>query len=285
MAETAESLNSGDCFVLLTPAKVFLWQGTGANESEVATATIIAESLKFKRELTQFMEGAEPEEFWTTLGGKKEYPSEKVMLDVAREPMLFHCSNETGSFKIEPVFDFAQADLEEDDIFILDTYTNIFVWIGDEANEQEKTKSEESAKAYISAKGYSGDTAITMIKSGKEPLIFTANFLAWDSTAKKKFLDPYEAKLAAIEAANPKEEEPPPKPAAAPVSSSFASPDSKKLPYDVLKANSDASVDPSKKEQYLSDADFATVMGSPRAEFNALKPWKQAQIKKAKGLF
>lgn len=46
-----------------------------------------------------------------------------------------------------------------------------------------------------------------------------------------------------------------------------------------------AGVDPTKKEQYLSDAEFASVMGSPRGEFNALKPWKQSQIKKAKGLF
>jgi hypothetical protein len=46
-----------------------------------------------------------------------------------------------------------------------------------------------------------------------------------------------------------------------------------------------AGVDPRKREQYLSDADFEKVLGSPRAEFNAFKPWKQQQVKKAAGLF
>jgi len=38
VAEVATSLNSGDCFVLLTPAAAFLWAGNGANETEKATA-------------------------------------------------------------------------------------------------------------------------------------------------------------------------------------------------------------------------------------------------------
>ena len=46
-----------------------------------------------------------------------------------------------------------------------------------------------------------------------------------------------------------------------------------------------ADVDPTKKEQYLSDADFEKYMKSPRSEFNAMKLWKQQQIKKAAGLY
>jgi len=55
--------------------------------------------------------------------------------------------------------------------------------------------------------------------------------------------------------------------------------------YDELKAACPPGVDPTKKEQYLSDADFEKVLGSPRGEFNNFKAWKQNQIKKAKGLF
>ena len=32
--EVAGSLNSGDCFVLLTPQVMYAWHGTGANEAE-----------------------------------------------------------------------------------------------------------------------------------------------------------------------------------------------------------------------------------------------------------
>ena len=37
--------------------------------------------------------------------------------------------------------------------------------------------------------------------------------------------------------------------------------------------------------RYLRDDEFEKVLGSPRAEFNKLKPWKQNQLKKAAGLF
>jgi hypothetical protein len=81
----------------------------------------------------------------------------------------------------------------------------------------------------------------------------------------------------------PPEPEPAPAPAPAP-SANFADPSSLKLTVDELKAGR-ADVDPTKKEQYLSDADFEKVMKSPRSEFNAMKGWKQQQIKKAAGLY
>jgi len=55
--------------------------------------------------------------------------------------------------------------------------------------------------------------------------------------------------------------------------------------YDKLKEGGVAGVDPTMKEQYLSDAEFEKVLGSPRGEFNNMKAWKQNQLKKAKGLF
>jgi len=60
-----------------------------------------------------------------------------------------------------------------------------------------------------------------------------------------------------------------------------------RLPYDALKGGGDppSGVDPAQKEQYLNDDDFVKVLGSPRAEFNLLKPWKKNQLKKAAGLF
>jgi len=288
--EKASSLNSGDCFALLTPETMYVWQGQGANESELEVANIVADSLMFNRKKEAVLEGAEPDAFWEALGGKGEYPSEKVHVEVERDPQLFHCSNETGTFKMEQVFDFAQADLEEDDVFLLDCYTSIFLWIGSEANHLEKTKAVETAKAYIEAMKYSEDTSVIAVSSGSEPPLFTANFLGWAPDTKKKFIDPYEAKLAAMQADNPKDEPaaaPPPKRPSASgiVMGDSKDPSSFKVDYEALKGALPPGVDPTKKEQYLSDAEFEKVMGSPRGEFNAMKPWKQSQIKKAKGLF
>jgi len=292
--EKASSLNSGDCFVLVTPGTVYMWQGSGANMSEVETATDVAKLLQFSRTLEPLIESAETDAFWEALGGKAEYTSEKVHLDSDREPMLFHASNETGVFKVEPIFDFSQADLEDDDVFLLDTYTSIFLWIGAESNQYEKTKSVETAEAYIAAQGYAADTPIITIKQGAEPPIFTANFLGWSASATKKFVDPYEAKLAAIIAANPPEEAPAPAPemtrrpsaaSGAAFDGAYKDPSTTKIAYEELKSGGVAGIDPTRKEQYLSDAEFESVLGSPRGEFNSMKAWKQNQIKKAKGLF
>nr|2RJV_A Chain A, Villin-1 [unidentified]2RJW_A Chain A, Villin-1 [Gallus gallus]2RJW_B Chain B, Villin-1 [Gallus gallus] len=44
-------------------------------------------------------------------------------------------------------------------------------------------------------------------------------------------------------------------------------------------------VDPSRKENYLSDEDFKAVFGMTRSAFANLPLWKQQNLKKEKGLF
>ena len=83
----------------------------------------------------------------------------------------------------------------------------------------------------------------------------------------------------------PPAEAPAPAPAPSPVASKFQDPRELKLSYEQLKAGLPEGVDPAKKEQYLSDADFEKVMKSPRAAFNEMKAWKQQQLKKAAGLY
>lgn len=55
-------------------------------------------------------EGSEPEAFWTALGGKQEYASNKWLAQELpnHPPRLFQCSNASGKFRVEEIFDFAQ---------------------------------------------------------------------------------------------------------------------------------------------------------------------------------
>ena len=59
---------------------------------------------------TRIMEGHESKEFWGALGGKMEYGSGKWLQEVVPTypPRLFQCSNASGRFKVEEIFDFAQ---------------------------------------------------------------------------------------------------------------------------------------------------------------------------------
>merc|ERR1719253_1310923 len=117
--------------------------------------------------------------------------------------MLFHCSNATGTFEVEPIYDFSQADLEEDDVYLLDVFTNLYVWIGSEANEQEKSMALTTATEYAKANGYSEDVSTVIVHSGSEPGMFTCNFLGWDSEKSKAFVDPYEPEPAPAPAPAP----------------------------------------------------------------------------------
>lgn len=40
-------------------------------------------------------------------------------------PRLFECSNQTGQFRITEVYDFAQSDLDEEDVMLLDTWEEV----------------------------------------------------------------------------------------------------------------------------------------------------------------
>lgn len=40
-------------------------------------------------------------------------------------PRLFECSNQSGQFRITEVYDFAQSDLDEEDVMLLDTWEEV----------------------------------------------------------------------------------------------------------------------------------------------------------------
>ncbi|XP_029905652.1 scinderin like a [Myripristis murdjan] len=177
---SAASLNTNDVFVLKSPDAMFLWRGEGATEEEMTAAKHV-ESL-LRGNATQVAESKEPAGFWSALGGKKEYQTSKSLQRMVKPPRLFGCSNKTGRLIAEEVpGDFTQMDLATDDIMILDTWDQIFLWIGNEANEAEKKGCVKIAEDYVNTDP-SGrrNIPIITIKQGAEPPTFTGWFHAWD---------------------------------------------------------------------------------------------------------
>ncbi|KAM9308076.1 scinderin-like [Gastrophryne carolinensis] len=180
----SSSLNSNDAFVLkLQSNSAILWIGKGANEEEIRGAEYLAQVLKCKA--TKFPEGKEPDIFWTSLGGKKEYQNSPLLESQLDDhpPKLYGCSNKTGRFVVEEVpGEFTQEDLAEDDVMMLDTWEQIFIWYGIESNDVEKKESLVAAKRYLESdpSGRDKNIPITVIKQGREPPTFTGWFLAWD---------------------------------------------------------------------------------------------------------
>ena len=65
------------------------------------------------------------------------------------EARLFHCSNASGRFLAEEIYNFNQVDLEEDDVMILDAWTQLFVWVGATARRDEKQEAITSAMVML----------------------------------------------------------------------------------------------------------------------------------------
>ncbi len=204
VTEKASFLNSGDCFILECPKGVYLWSGTAATGDEREFAKNVAKSIT-PREYSLVLEGKEPADFWAALGGKAEYPNFKSGPEELHEPRLFQCSTNRGYFYVEEIFDFDQEDLIPEDVMILDTYHEVFVWIGSGANVEEKKTALETALKYVET-DTSGrtkdDVSILQLKQGFEPPNFTCHFIAWNPN-KWSEGKTYDELKAAAAAANP----------------------------------------------------------------------------------
>ncbi|EMP34604.1 Gelsolin [Chelonia mydas] len=180
----ASELNSNDVFVLKTPSAAYLWVGQAASDTEISGAQELLKILGARP--VQIAEGSEPDSFWEALGGKAAYRTSPRLKDRKMDvnpPRLFACSNKSGRFIIEEVpGELTQDDLATDDVMILDTWDQVFVWIGNEAHDEEKTEALTSAKRYIETDPANRDkrTPITIIKQGFEPPTFSGWFLGWD---------------------------------------------------------------------------------------------------------
>lgn len=303
VAETASSLNGEDCFVLVTPANTYVWSGNASDDDEKKTAREIGQRLndtylgQSGRTLQEVEEGAESDDFWASLGGKGEYLQYAPGEEAPRPARLFEATTATGAFTCEEVTSFTQEDLCDDDVYLLDTYKQLFIWVGTGATEEEKNKATELASKFITdaTDGRDQDMPIINILAGNEPTMFTQHFLGWDAEYHEKhsFKDPYAAKLAAIKEAEAKKQaeiyaadnapaaessaEPEPAADAPPVGQSTYT-------LEQLQGRI-AGVEPHKKENYLSDADFSTVFNMSRTEFSALPAWKAKAAKQKVGIF
>ncbi|XP_075286319.1 villin-1 isoform X1 [Opisthocomus hoazin] len=288
VAVRASSLNSNDVFVLKTPNCCYLC----GDEREMGKT--VADIIS-KAEKPVIAEGQEPPEFWMALGGKSQYANSKRLQEEnsSVSPRLFECSNKTGTFLATEIVDFTQDDLEENDVYLLDAWDQVFFWIGKGANESEKEAAAVMAQEYLRShpSGRDLDTPIIVVKQGHEPPTFTGWFLAWDplSWDDKKSYEALKAELGdesslgqLTSMLTSKQE--------VFTTTTILTPDKlETFPLDVL-VNTAAEdlprgVDPSRKECHLSDKDFQAVFGMSRSAFGNLPLWKQQKLKKDKGLF
>ncbi|KAG0482910.1 hypothetical protein HPP92_010994 [Vanilla planifolia] len=159
----ATSLCSTECFILQSGNTTFLWLGNSSTSQQQNWATKVAECLKPGATVKIAKEGTESAAFWFALGGMQSYASTKVT----------------------EVYNFSQDDLLAEDIMILDTHTEVFLWIGECVDSKEKKKAFDIGQKYIELavvlEGLPQDVPLYKVPEGHEPGFFTMYF-SWDST-------------------------------------------------------------------------------------------------------
>ncbi|XP_004513861.1 villin-3-like [Cicer arietinum] len=177
------SLNSTECFILQFGSTNFAWHGNHCSVAQQQLAAKIAEYLRPGVPLKHVKEGTESSSFWMAIGGKQSYTSKKVTNEVVRDPHLFTFSFYKGKLHVEEVYNFSQDDLLTEDILLLDTHAEVFVWIGQCVDPTEKQNAFEIGQKYVdmaaSLEGLSPCVPLYKVTEGNEPCFFTTYF-SWD---------------------------------------------------------------------------------------------------------
>mgnify|MGYP000367757218 FL=1 len=176
---SAASFNQGDCFVLDSGAKVYTWHGEQSSPFERHKCCMVAHNIVSNRlGKSRCIQWDEDEEgFWSLLGGKAPIASAEEGNLIARsktleevgEGILYKLSDESGKLMFTEVArgDVNSGMLDSNDVFVLDTTEQLFVWIGQNSSETERRKAFETAEKYLSSMERPFSTPVTVFREGQ----------------------------------------------------------------------------------------------------------------------
>ncbi|XP_076954300.1 villin-4-like [Bidens hawaiensis] len=197
----ASSLNSSYCYILHNGSSVFTWIGNLRTPEIEELVERQLDVIKPNMQSKLQKEGSESEQFWEILGGKSEYPSQKIARVAESDPHLFSCTFLKGDLKVTEIYNFSQDDLMTEDIFILDCHSSIFVWVGQQVDQKLKTQAlvigEKFLKHDFLLEKLSLQTPIYIISEGSEPEFFT-HFFTWDAAKSSMHGNSFQRKLSIL---------------------------------------------------------------------------------------
>ncbi|PWA54109.1 villin 4 [Artemisia annua] len=163
----ASSLNSSYCYILQNGSSVFTWIGNLTTPEVQELVERQLDVIKPNMQSKLQKEGSESEAFWEILGGKSEYPSQKIAKDAESDPHLFSCTFIKEDLKVTEIYNFNQDDLMTEDVFILDCHSSIFVWVGQQVDQKLKAQ----ALAIGQMHGNSFQRKLSILKNGGRPTL------------------------------------------------------------------------------------------------------------------
>jgi gelsolin len=186
------SLNSGDVFVLNTFTTIFLWIGKecGAFERNKGGtfATALKEQTHFHQNIVTLDDGGKDDnaDFWAALGGKGPVKTaaqggSDLDADSGKShglKQVYKVSDASGQLKFIKVADgkFGPQVLKSEDVFIVDSGYDIFVWIGKGSTAQERKGGMSYAQKYLTDNNRPSHLPISKLNEGVHLPSFDAVF-------------------------------------------------------------------------------------------------------------
>ena len=165
VAIEANSINEGDVFILDQDDRIYFWPGKDCNVREKVKALETADAIRrternchaeiyFPRE-----DDAIDEEFWGFLGGKPAVinpatsDAAEEMNDETMQVKLWKISNDTGKLLTTEITErpLRRDHLDTNDVFILELHKMVNIWIGKEADVEEKKNALIIGKSFVKA--------------------------------------------------------------------------------------------------------------------------------------
>ncbi|KAL4590038.1 hypothetical protein LXL04_002956 [Taraxacum kok-saghyz] len=231
----AASLNSSYCYIMHKDVLVFMWNGSQTTTEDHELSERQLDLIKPDMQTRNHKEGSESEQFWEILGGKTEYPTQKILSTAETDPHLFSCTLAKGSNNIPhalsffffffpknlltsglfssssrrrvkgmylyEIYNFKQDDLLTEDVYIIDIRSSIFLWIGQQVPPKTKTQALPIGDKFlvrdIRLEKLSLQTPTFVITEGSEPPFFT-RFFKWDSKKTGMHGNSFERRLSLI---------------------------------------------------------------------------------------
>lgn len=192
------SMNKGDCFVLDINNDVYIYVGEKAKNVEKLKAVSVANQVRDQDHrgrarveiLDQYSSDVDVQKFFTALGsGTKDLVPEESAGgdDLAFEKkeeqtaILSEVTEVGGKVKVVALpRPYQQGQLKPQDSYILDTVSgSIYVWIGKQSSEKERSEAMSKAQEYLASKKYPSWVHVEKIPQNTEPAIFKQYFTTW----------------------------------------------------------------------------------------------------------
>ncbi|XP_020291727.1 villin-1 isoform X2 [Pseudomyrmex gracilis] len=273
----ASSLDSSAVFILFSATPVVWCGGKSTGDARQASRRLAP------RNAPLIAEGKEDDHFWIELGGKGTYSTETEEVSEELDKHLFQCRTENGLFVGKQVLGFRQNSLIPEAIWLLDTGSMIWVWIGKFSTPKTLQECIEDATVYLYTHpaGRNRNTAISVIKQGFEPATFIGLFDNWNHNLLRDYKS-FETFCVLLEDKDQSTRTQTTSKTARDFDNYI------KYPPSMLKSepeNLPAGVDVKRKELHLTYDNFIAIFKMEPEEFEKLPTWRKQRLKQTAGLF